>query len=282
MTADAAVAMTNRCGSVEVDLLGARVVSYVPRNGRDVMAKTSSPGVGGLMLCWPWFGDAKPCDEAPRHGLARYETFRVVGLKEGPLLSELVLRMDSDEKTRRFFPHDFALTVKIRLSEGLSVEMTGENVGKEPFVVTEAFHPYFAVRDASRCWIERLSDMPIPIDCRGSKDFRLGKEGKWFLLWDNGAEHFMEKTGRCVKFTCNGASGVRVWNPGPCPPKGKRITPIGPDDWKTFVCIEPGTPGSGGYVLKPGESHTLSMSCEVCEDGASPIHSEALEVGRGH
>ena len=250
----AIVAVTNALGTVSVDTYGARIVSYVTRTGREVMAKTSSPGVGGWMLCWPWFGDAKPCDAAPRHGLARYGTFRVVEQKEGPLLSELVLRMDSDEKTRRFFPHDFALTVRIRLSEGLSVEMTGVNVGREPFIVTEAFHPYFAVKDATRCRIEGLADVPVQIDCRGSRDFRIEGEGRRFCLWDDGAGH-------CMKFTCNGASGVRVWNPGPSPPKGKHITPLGADDWKTFVCVEPGTPGSDGYVLKPGESHTLSMSC---------------------
>lgn len=141
------LALTNRFGSVAVDTHGARVVSYVPAGGSEVLEMLPS-GYGGVPLCWPWFQFNGPRGkDSPKHGLARYRDFTLVSRVDGFRSSELVFRLESDERTRREFPHDFILTLTVRLAESLTLELAGKNTGTSPFRVTEAFHPYIR-RDA--------------------------------------------------------------------------------------------------------------------------------------
>ena len=150
----AIVALTNACGMVSVDTHGARVVSYVPVGGEEVFF-SSETGTGGVPLCWPWSGGLGPSADSRRHGVARYSDFKVVGTKNHSYCDkELVLRLESDDETRRHFPHDFALTVSVRLSDRLTIKMTGENTGKEPFEVTEAILPCLATVDGQKCIVE--------------------------------------------------------------------------------------------------------------------------------
>ena len=144
----AIVAITNLCGTTNVDTHGARVVSYVPVGGGEVLFM-SSTGTGGLSLCWPWFAGLGPCKDSARHGVARYRDFKVTSVrKHAPWDSEIMLRLESDAATRRAFPHDFALDVSVRLTDRLTVKMTGENTGNAPFAVTEAFCPHFVPDDS--------------------------------------------------------------------------------------------------------------------------------------
>ena len=227
----AIIAITNLCGAVGVDTHGARVVSYVPVCGSEVFF-TSETGTGGMPLCWPWFAGLGP-DGARRHGIARYLDFSVENVtNRTPWDSEIILRLESCEATRRFFPHDFTLTVSVRLTERLSVSMTGENTGNEPFAVTEAFHPYFAVGDTVRSRVEE----------RKNHERRLVDPA-------DGGE---------LSLTCSGG-GFRVWRPNRESHLSKSVSAIKPGDWRRFICVEFGTFTSDRvHVLKPGERHTLA------------------------
>ena len=106
--------MTNMCGVVSVDTHGARVVSYVPEGGDEIFF-VSEKGTGGMPLCWPWFAGNGPGKDSRRHGIARYKDFEVVGTERIGNDSTLTLRLKSDDETRKLFPHDFTLTVKVRM-----------------------------------------------------------------------------------------------------------------------------------------------------------------------
>ena len=243
----AIVALTNAYGIVSVDTHGARVVSYVPEGGEEVLF-VSKTGTGGVPLCWPWFAGLGP-EGAQRHGLARYCDFKVVGQKRySSCGSELILRLESDEETRKLFPYDFALTVSIRLNDRLTLSMTGENTGNRPFEVTEAFHPYLAVGDSSKC--------------REEGDV----SGEWRL--------HDPVLGRTLAFTDEGGSGRRTWRPNPESHLSKTVSPIEPYDWRKFICPENGTlEKARAYVLKPGESHTLTRTIRLASthNNAKPI-----------
>ena len=135
--------LTNLFGSVSIDTVGARVVSYVPAHGRETLADLS-PGYGGIPLCWPWFKFNGPKGmDSPKHGIVRNREFEIVERKDGDTSSRLVLKLASDFATHLEWPYDFTLVLVVGLSrEGLSLELIGENTGTEPFPVTEAFHPY--------------------------------------------------------------------------------------------------------------------------------------------
>ncbi len=231
----AIVALTNVLGTVSVDACGARVVSYIPVGGEEVFFM-SETGTGGMPLCWPWFGELGPAVDSRRHGVARYHDFEVLAATNcTPRSSEMVLRLVSNAHMRREFPYEFVLIVSIRLTDRLAVSMTGENTGQKPFRVTEAFHPYFAVGDSLTCCV-------YGVDAPESR------------LVDS-------VSGMSLALTCEGG-GFRVWRPNPESHLSKIVSALAPDDWKKFICVEGGVFSEGcAYVLKPGESHTLLMSC---------------------
>ena len=180
------LALTNRFGSVSVDTYGARVLSYVPSGGSEAFAMLPS-GYGGVPLCWPWFQYNGPQGkDSPKHGLARYREFTVVGRENGTEAGRIVLRLGSDDATRRLWPHDFSLTMAVELDgRGLSLCLTGENTGTEPFSVTEAFHPYLL-----RSVVRNLTDV-------GSGEYR---------TWDPDATSHLKTQGLAPadwkKFVC--------------------------------------------------------------------------------
>jgi D-hexose-6-phosphate mutarotase len=228
----AIVAMTNMCGVVSVDTHGARVVSYIPRGGEEVFF-VSETGTGGMPLCWPWFGGNGPYEDSRRHGIARYMDFEVIGTEHIGNDSTLTLQLKSDEETRKQFPHDFTLTVKVRMNDRLTVSMIGTNTGKEPFAVTEALHPYFAVSDSEKCIVENID----------SDEYRLVDPARGWML----------------SFTDEGERGRHIWRPNPKSHLSKSVSSIQPDDWRRFICVENGTfKKEDAYILKPGESHTLT------------------------
>ena len=204
------IALANRHGAVRISRTGARVTSYIPAGGTETLADLAA-GAGGIPLCWPWFQYNGPRGEAsPKHGVARYRDFEVLSVTNGMETSEAVLRLCSDEATRREFPFDFELLLTVRLDDRLRLTLTGRNTGSEPFAVTEAFHPYL-LRSA------------IP------------------LLEDLGSDVF------------------RTWEPNAT--SHLRTQGLGPDDWRTFVCVENGTfRKEDAYTLTPGASHTLTRS----------------------
>ncbi len=250
--AAAIVALTNACGTVAVDLHGARVASYVPVGGEEVFF-SSETGTGGMPICWPWFGGLGPSADSRRHGVARYCDFKVVETKNHSYCDkELVLRLESSDETRRHFPHDFALTVSVRLNDRLTVKMTGENTGKEPFEVTEAFHPYFAVGDSQTCRVDGESSPECRLaDVAGGNVFSsFGEGGAGWLVWRPNAESHLSKT----------------------------VSAIAPDDWRKFICVEYGTFGKDrAYTLKPGESHTLvsTVNLALTHGNAKPVDLQA-------
>ena len=225
------IVLTNFCGTATVDTLGACVVSYVPNGGEEVFAALPS-GVGGLPLCWPWFQFNGPRGkDSPKHGIARDREFEVIARSEGAL----TLGLCSDAETRKEFPHDFRLLVEIRLEDGLSVEMTGENTGRTPFPVTEAFHPYLL-----RTQVGSLQD--------------------------------------------DGTGCFRVWNPD----AGSHLKTqgLGPEDWRTFLCVENGTfKPEDAYTLTPGSRHTLrrriSPTPVVRDTAALQARIDAVSAGGG-
>ena len=237
------IAITNLCGTVSVDTHGARVVSYVPVGGGDLFF-VSKTGTGGMPLCWPWFAGCGPDAGSRRHGLARYHDFKVVSLKRhAPWNTELTLRLDSNAETRRAFPHDFALTVSVRLTDRLTVSMTGENTGDAPFRVTEAFLPYFAVADSEKCRTEGLDSQQGRLaDVAGGLELSLSSEG----------------------------GGYRVWRPNADSPLLSLVSSMEPGDWRRFLCVGNGTfSKEAAYSLAPGGRHTLAFTIRLASTHAA-------------
>ena len=247
----AIVALTNMYGSVSVDTHGARVVSYVPAGGGEVFFN-SATGTGGMPLCWPWFAGNGPYADSRRHGLARYMDFEVAEKACSRTVSTLTLRLRSGDVTRRLFPHDFELEVVVKMDGRLTVEMTGRNTGKTPFPVTEAFHPYFAVSDSTKCTVGEYC-------------------ATGYSLSD-------PVSGRTLFFSGSGDKGLYVWRPNPESHLSKSVSPIGADDWRRFICVENGTfKKDDAYVLAPGGRHTLTRMIDARDGGRTAAGSDSRQ-----
>lgn len=234
------VALTNLCGIVSVDTRGARIVSYVPVGGDEVFSP-SHADTGGMPLCWPWFAEHGPSVRSRQHGVARYHDFKVESIKSREAWdSELTLRLDSNAETHREFPHDFTLEVSIRLTDRLTVSMSGTNTGRNPFPVAEAFFPYFSVGDSELC---RIDDA--------------GAGG--CLIADPVSENELS-------LICEGGD-CRVWRP-------KDVPTVPSGDGKRSICIGVGAfTGDGAHILNPGENHSLTCAIRLATThiGAKPI-----------
>ena len=147
------VVLANQYGSAEVALFGAQTLSYRPTGNPPVLylphpydeTPAGAEIHGGIPVCWPWFARCGPVG-SKLHGVARYARWRVTGSEYSEDVTEVTLALESDAETRKAWPHDFALELKVSVSMKLTLALRATNTGTEAFHVTEGFHPYFLVR----------------------------------------------------------------------------------------------------------------------------------------
>ena len=276
------VVLANQYGTAEIALLGAQTISYRPTGNQPVLympfAYDARPaGVeihGGIPVCWPWFARNGP-EGSKMHGVARYAVWRVKGTEYSEDISEITLGLTSDDETRKAWPYDFELELKISVSMKLTLALRATNTGKEPFFVTEGFHPYFRVSERDRTEVlgvdgcdftetnhpergTRTWTGSYEVKEGGSKIYDVSKYE--YVLMDHGLN-------RAIAVVSRGNRRLVVWNPGI-----ERDVPedFGVDGWRKFVCVEPCTTGREvGYELQPGETHDLLMAVQsVPNDGS--------------
>ena len=254
----ALVALTNAFGSISVDMTGARIASYVPAGGREVLFSSSrpvpdgefEPGFnGGIPICWPWVYD----DWGARkrlHGFARRMPWRQT---ESPEPGECTFALESTPETKSEWPHDFRLEYRVRILEGsLWCSLTTVNTGDAPFAFTEALHPYFRVGDLERVTVKGLPGGDLAGREHMKGIYRAAKDGEAVALVD---EEFV----RTIGLVGCGAARIVVWNCGKDPIRG-----YAEGDWRRFVCIEPANNmAEDAICLAPGESHTLRFAVMV-------------------
>ena len=282
------VVIAGKYGSAEVALLGANVLSYRPTGHSPVIFRPAKRDYnrgeafhGGIPVCWPQFGNRFSKD-LPQHGFARLMVFEVRGTEYSEDMTEVTLGLRSDAETRKLWPHDFDLEVKISVSMKLNLSLVTRNTGKEPFDFSCGFHPYLLVRDRDAVSVRGLDGTGFFNGVTGKPDER--QEGD--LRMDRAADHIFNLPaavkhefalvdpglGRAIALVSSGNAKTVVWNPGP---EG-RLPDFEADDWRRFVCVEPVSDWPGGGTLAPGVTHELAAAIQ------SQIDMETSETkGKG-
>ena len=250
----ATVVLSNAFGRVEISTLGAQVTSYAPAGGGEVLFMPRDRDFtkdremhGGIPVCWPWFGRFG-APGSRMHGLVRYAQWTVAEKSD----SKAVLTLASSSATRKAWPYDFSLAYTVELGEALKLTLVATNTSKEPFAVTEGFHPYFAVADPTKAVVKGLKD-DIRV-CPGIDGGHACASGGAYRLVDVAG-------GRTVEIVSNAERKLVVWNPGPDWADWKPSCNLGKDDWRKFVCMEPTVIGrENAIVLKPGERSEFTMT----------------------
>ncbi len=273
------VVLANQYGTAEIALYGANVLSYRPTGHAPVVFRPSRrdyrPGEsfhGGIPLCWPQFGNRMNPD-LPQHGFARTMPFEVRGTQYSEEMTEITLALTSSDETKKLFPYDFDLEVKITVSMKLNLRLTTKNVGKAAFEFTAGFHPYFLVRERDGVTVKGLDGVPyvqadmmtdhvqtgdLEMTTETDRVFALPAAPKHeFALLDNGLR-------RAIALVGSGHASLVVWNPGP----DVAIPDFEADDWRKFVCVEPVTHWPKALkLLEPGEKHEFLVAIQASAEG---------------
>ena len=244
------VSLTNEFGTVDIDTFGANVLSYVPTGGREVLfrqaeeRRTNQWYHGGVPVCWPWFGRYGD-PGSTMHGLAWSQDWAVDKVENGKRQSKAALRLERNG--------GFRLLYEIRLEGELSLHLSMTNLGRDKFVVTTGFHPYFSVSHPKNITVVTPQ---FPIRCHGAMDgvqplgagtYRISDSG-WF---------------RSIELKSFGNNKLVIWNIGP----DEMQLGLMPVDWMKYICVEPAVlPRCDGFYLHPGQTYEIGMACRVVNE----------------
>ncbi|NLZ62571.1 MAG: D-hexose-6-phosphate mutarotase [Lentisphaerae bacterium] len=265
------VRICNAAASAEICLLGAHLLSYVPRGGRDLLwmsreavFKEGSALRGGIPICWPWFG-APPAGASTSHGYVRYQFWTLSGSRAvSPDCTEARFTFLADQPAPEVWPHAFRLEFIVRVGRSLELSLCTSNTGSVPFTVNQALHTYYNISDISKIRIQGFDGLTyhdavnkeVPIYRQQQGDITFAAETDAVFM-DNGAPVTILDPGYGRKILLereNSASSV-VWNPWI--DKARRMPDFGDDEYKTMVCVECCNIRADARCIPPGQQHTL-------------------------
>ena len=274
------VVLANKYGVAEVALLGANVLSYRPTGHAEVIFRPSKRDYnrgeafhGGVPVCFPQFGN-RFSKELPQHGFARKMPFAVASSEYSDEMTEVTLRLASDDATRSVWPHDFTLDLKVSVSMKLNLTLTVANTGAEPFAFSCGLHPYILLRERDGATVKGLDGLDF-YDAHAGRDDRQTGD----LVMDRAADHVFSLPPaprhefavidpglrRAVALASAGNDRVVVWNPG----AEIAMPDFDADSWRRFVCVEPVSDWPGGRTLAPGEKHALMAAIQSTMEDSS-------------
>lgn len=273
--------LANKYGSAEIAFLGGVVLSYHPTGQLPVIFRPARREYargdkihGGIPLCWPQFGKGV-FEGMAQHGFAYMMVFDVEGTKCSEESCEITFVLRSDDDTKSLWPHDFELRFTVILSMKLNLELTTINTGKERFHFTDAFHPYFLIRDPAEISVKGVDGCAYwdgNADTTGvwQGDFKIDQHCDHVITLKESPKHeaaiLDPGLKRAIAIASANHGVFTIWNPGD-PKKFYQMPDQADDDFRHFVCVEPCT----GFVkpvveLAPGERHSLVCAIQSVQE----------------
>ncbi|MDR9751096.1 D-hexose-6-phosphate mutarotase [Pseudomonas sp. SZMC_28357] len=236
----------------------------------------------GVPVCWPWFGNFArnpqsvqamrvSNEPAPAHGLVRALDWELGGIEaEGDSLKVEFLLPYPDGGLPGW-PHKVDLKLTIRLNAQLHISLSSHNVGDEEVTLSQALHSYFAVSDVRNVSVEGVDGLSY-----------IDTADDWKTVTQTGDLRFTGETDRIylnapaqlsivdpdwqrrIVLTSTGSRSAVIWNPWI--DRAAAFTDMADDGWQRMLCIETANVMDDVVVLKPGASHTLSVSI-----GSTPL-----------
>jgi glucose-6-phosphate 1-epimerase len=226
-------------------------------------------------VCFPWFGPKQGDPAAPAHGFARLKEWKLEGNAAGPDGAGVVtLRLESDEETRRLWPHDFALRLRVTFGRALEMRLELENRGQEALAAEEALHTYFAVGDVRQVTIrglegatyidktdamkEKPQDGPIRIT---SETDRVYLRTTATVAVEDPSWNGPRQKGRRILIAKEHSTDTVVWNPWIA--KARAMADFGDEEWPGMLCVDTCNVKEQAVRLSPGESRVMTARIEV-------------------
>lgn len=225
-----------------VTLQGAQLIAWQPADEKPVIwlsektAWTAGKAIrGGVPICWPWFG---PAGE-PAHGFARTLPWSLSAHDENDDSVMLTLVLESNEQTKKLWPHDFTLFARFRFADRCEIELEAHG----DFEATAALHSYFSVADIDGVEVAGLGNSFIDKVANGS----VGSSPDGKQTYPDRVDRIHtqpedcsvinDKIGkRVIEVYHHHQSDVVTWNPGP--ELSCSMGDMANEGYKMMVCVE--------------------------------------------
>jgi glucose-6-phosphate 1-epimerase len=268
VTAPAAVA--------EIYLHGAQVTAWKPAGAEEVIFVSDQSQWqegkairGGVPICFPWFRAKADNPQAPSHGVVRTKQWRLDSIIQNADGSVAVLcSTESDESTRRWWPHEFRLTHRITVGSALCMELTASNTGPIALRFEEALHTYFRVGQIERVRVRGLDGVAY-LD---NTDSNRAKEQSGDVIFTSATDNAYLQTQtpleladpvlrRTVRTETQNSATTVVWNPWQ--QGAASMADLGNEEWRVMACVEASNILESAINLGPGEEHTMCSILSV-------------------
>lgn len=223
-----------------VSLQGAHLIDWQPAGQKPCLwlspESAFKEGVairGGIPICWPWFGPVN----SPSHGFARILPWQFTAHNEHDCGVILTFTLTDNEYTRKLWPHEFTLILRMKLGETCELEL--ESYGD--FEATAALHSYFNISDIQKTtvyglgghYIDKVADREAyisePLKFNKHTDRIYTEPEEYSLLRDDGWN-------RTIELHHYHHSDVVCWNPWAELSCSMQDMPN--NGYKQMVCVE--------------------------------------------
>lgn len=271
----------NHSGSAKISLYGAQVISFIPKSdSRErlwLSPQTHLDGSevirGGVPLCWPWFANQFPNQNAgnreenskqsedralPSHGFLRNTLWTPPQITEpDPGTTQLVFSFDASP--RPGFKHTAAVTFTVTVCDTLTMSLQFTNTGTTDFQVTGALHSYFQVNHLDKVQLKGLTaqhkDKTLGFAIRDTPQPYVFLDETDHVHLSNPPNVSIDEGDTQIDISAQGHDSYVVWNPGA--EAVKSISNIADEDYCRFLCVEAAV--TSELTIAPGNGHILQQ-----------------------
>ncbi len=272
----AKISISTTEAAAEIYLYGAQVMSWRPVGAEEVIFVSGQSRWekgravrGGIPVCFPWFRGKAGDPAAPAHGFVRTREWSLedVSLEEdGSVTVECAT--ESDEESRRWWPHEFRLLHRITVGKTLRLELAATNTGRSRLRMEEALHTYFRVGDVERVEVSGLDGVRYLDNTDGNREktqagaLRLDRSTDNAYMHAGGAVEIVDPVlGRSLRTEKENSGTTIVWNPWQ--QGAAKLADLGDEEWHPMICVEGGNILGDAVWLDPGETHGMRVTLSV-------------------
>jgi glucose-6-phosphate 1-epimerase len=219
-------------------------------------------------VCFPWFSARADDPRSPAHGLVRTKSWQLEGITHADHDVTVALSTSADDATRKTWFGDYHLLFCATFGEQLRLEIIVTNRGTSSFRFEEALHSYFRVANIAGAKLRGLNGAGFidKTDAKREKhqhgDVLISAEtDRVYLKTFSTVEIEDPAARRRVLVAKEESRDTVLWNPWS--EKAKKMSDVGADEWRQFVCVETCNVGDHAVNLAPAQAHTMSALISV-------------------
>jgi glucose-6-phosphate 1-epimerase len=272
------VHVTAPAASAKIYLHGAQVTSWKPAGADEVLFVSGQSRWeegkairGGIPICFPWFRAKADDPKAPAHGVVRTKAWNLTSLAQDGDAVTVTFETESDDASRRWWPHEFRLAYRITVSAELRLELIATNTGSAPLRFEEALHTYHRVGDADKVRVKGLDGTAYLDNMNGNRRKMQDGDVVFTAQTDNAylktaaaLEVIDPVLRRRIRTEKKNSLTTVVWNPWR--DGAKALADLGDDEWQQMACIEASNILDATVELASGETHTMTAVLSVRAD----------------